>query len=126
MYSKDDQANLQARDYEHMDAGIRDAVRVLIEKGIETVQSCQGGPGHAYPEPTIEFVGGYEAGFRAFAIATTFGLRVRELRRVWSIESGEPVGPHWVMTFRTPIFGKGDDLRWWKAKKSVARAKRSR
>jgi hypothetical protein len=100
MYDSRDQAKLQKRDYREMDAGIRDAVRILIENGIETFQSCQGGAGHAYSEPTIEFCGGYEAGFRALAVAMTFGLRVSELRRVWSMQNGEPVGPHWAMTFR--------------------------
>jgi hypothetical protein len=98
MYSLHDQANMQTHDYSHMDAGIRDAVKTLIENGIETFQSCQGGVGHCYPVPTIEFGGGYEAGFRAFAIATTFGLKIVELRRVWSVQRGELVGPHWAMT----------------------------
>src|SRR6266540_3788315 len=33
--------------------------------GIETFESCEGGPGHAYPEPTIRFQGTPEAGWRA-------------------------------------------------------------
>lgn len=98
MYDPKDQANIREHDFSGMDAGIRDAVRILVENGIETVQSCQGGPGHCYPEPTIEFTGNYGAGFKAFAIAVSFGLRPRELRRVWSVQDGEPVGPHWAMT----------------------------
>lgn len=100
LYSADSIKQIQQPDpYAHMDAGIRDIVKLLIENGIETVQSCQGGKGHCYPEPTVEFAGGFEAGFRAFAIATAHGLKVAELRRVWSILSGEPFGPHWAMTF---------------------------
>ena len=100
MYAKKDRKNLQHHEFEHMDAGIRETVKILVKNGIETTQSCQGGPGHCYPVPTIEFCGGYEAGFRAFAVAVTFGLKVGELRRVWWVQSGELVGPHWAMTFR--------------------------
>lgn len=38
--------------YESLDDGIREAVRVLAQAGVETFESCQGGDGHAYPEPT--------------------------------------------------------------------------
>ena len=60
-----------------LDPGIRPYVKLLREAGIETCQSCQGGKGHAYPEPTIEFHGTYADGFRALAIAQTFGLTSR-------------------------------------------------
>ena len=103
MYSKEDQKNLQDQDYSGMDPGIREAVKILIENGIETIQSCQGGAGHAYPEPTVEFTGSFGAGFRALAIAMEHGLQASELRRVWWIQEGEPVGPHWAMTFRNPV-----------------------
>jgi len=87
-------------EYLHMDAGIRKTVQILVEGGIETLQSCQGGPGHCYPEPIVEFGGGYAAGYLALSIAITHGFRIDELRRVWSMQDGEPVGPHWAMTFR--------------------------
>ena len=103
MYAKKDQENIQNHGYEGMDPEIREAVKILCENGIETIQSCQGGPGHAYPNPTIEFCGGYAAGFRALAVAIDFGLAVAELRRVWTIQYGEPVWPHWAMTFRLPV-----------------------
>jgi len=51
--------------YEKLDSGIRDAVRILAEAGVETCESCQGGKGHAYPEPTIRFYGERSAGFHA-------------------------------------------------------------
>ena len=44
-------------DYEILDSGIRDAVRILAEAGVETFESCQGGEGHAYAEPTVRFHG---------------------------------------------------------------------
>ncbi len=86
-------------DYEKLDPSIREAVRVLREYSVETFESCQGGEGHSYAEPTVRFHGQREEGFRAFAAARQRGLKVYALRRVWSIEDGEPVGPYWEMTF---------------------------
>lgn len=87
-------------DYESLDPGIRRMVEVLREYGIETYESCQGGAGHSYPEPTVAFHGQHDEGFRALAAALQHRLPVSELRRVWSIEDGEPVGPSWQLTFR--------------------------
>jgi hypothetical protein len=44
-----------------LDAGIRKAVECLQAEGIETFESCEGGPGHSFPEPTIRFYGTPEA-----------------------------------------------------------------
>ena len=82
-----------------IDAGIRGVVEALRAGGVETFESCQGGAGHAYPEPTVRFMGGQAEGFRAFALAVDAGLPVAELRRVWPINDGEPTGPWWEMTF---------------------------
>lgn len=86
--------------YKSLDKGIREAVRILVANGIETFESCEGGAGHAFPEPTIRFFGQHSEGFRALAIALQYGLRVSELRRYYTIEDGEPVGPNWEMTLR--------------------------
>lgn len=83
----------------HLDAGIRDAVFTLRAAGIETFESCEGGEGHSFDEPTIRFHGHKAEGFRALAAALQAGLRVSELRRVWSILDGEPTGPCWEITF---------------------------
>lgn len=82
-----------------LDPGIRHYVLVLRSQGIETCQSCQGGPGHAYLEPTIEFRGGKGEGPRAVAAAVTHDLPVAELRREWSVRDGEMHGPIWTVTF---------------------------
>lgn len=82
-----------------IDAGIAREVRVLWEHGIETFESCEGGPGHSFLEPTVRFHGGHSEGFRALAIALQHGLRAAELRRYWSIQDGEPCGPYWELTF---------------------------
>ena len=82
-----------------LDPGIERAVVILTEAGVETYESCEGGPGHAYPEPTIAFHGEREEGFRALAVAIQNGLAVVALRRVWHIIDGEPTGPSWEITF---------------------------
>lgn len=87
---------------DQLDPGIAHAVRVLCEGGIETFESCQGGAGHCYPEPTVRFFGERAEGFRALAVAADHGLPVLALRRTWPIVDGEPTGPWWEMTFVTP------------------------
>lgn len=81
-----------------IDAGIRHAVEILSRAGIETFESCEGGPGHSFPEPTIRFHGDSAEGFRALAVALQNGLPVAELRRYYSIVRGEPHGPEWEIT----------------------------
>ena len=75
------------------------AVKVLRDAGIETTESCEGGDGHAFPEPTIRFNGQRGEGFKAVACALAHGLPVSELRRTWPIIDGEPTGPLWELTF---------------------------
>lgn len=82
-----------------LDQGIAAAVQVLRAAGVETFESCQGGNGHAYREPTVRFHGYREEGFRALAAAQLGGLRVAALRRVWDVIDGEPTGPHWEIVF---------------------------
>lgn len=82
-----------------LDPGIAPFVEALCEAGIHTFESCEGGAGHAYPQPTVRFHGGRAEGFRALAAAFDVGLPVAELRRVWPILDGEPTGPYWELTF---------------------------
>lgn len=84
-----------------LDPGIRYYVLVLRSQGIETFESCEGGEGHAFLEPTVRFHGNAFEGYRAFTAAMNFGLPVYSLRRFWSVEDGQLVGPQWEMTFRT-------------------------
>ena len=83
-----------------LDAGIAEAVAVLMEYGVETFESCEGGSGHAYTEPTVRFHGQPSEGFRAYAAAVERGLSVRAVRRTWVVTNGEPTGPYWEMVFR--------------------------
>jgi hypothetical protein len=82
-----------------LDGGIASAVLALISGGVETFESCEGGSGHAYPEPTVRFYGDHAEGFRAMAVAMQARLPVRELRRVWPVNDLEPTGPWWELTF---------------------------
>lgn len=82
-----------------LDPGIAPYVDILDAAGIETFESCQGGDGHAFPEPTVRFFGQREEGFRAYAVAKTYGLPVQAIRRYWHIIDGEPVGPQWEIVF---------------------------
>ena len=90
-----------------LDAGISAAVIALRNGGVETFESCEGGAGHAYPEPTVRFHGDRSEGYRALAVAHRAGLPVSALRRVWPIEDGEPTGPWWELTF----YGVSDLVR---------------
>jgi hypothetical protein len=85
-----------------LDPAIADAVRILHGGGIETFESCQGGDGHTYPEPTVRFHGERADGYRALGIAVQGGLRVAYLRRIWSMNDGEPTGPWWELVFVPP------------------------
>lgn len=82
-----------------LDPGIADVVIRLNAFGVETYASCQGGPGHAYPEPTVRFFGDRSEGFRALAVALQHNFPVRALRRIWRVIDGEPTGPDWELTF---------------------------
>lgn len=81
------------------DTRIAPAVLALRKSGVETYESCEGGPGHAYPEPMIRFHGGEAEGYRALSIALVNGLSVRGLRRAWDVHGSELTGPWWEMTF---------------------------
>lgn len=83
-----------------LDAGIRHAVLILRQGGIETFESCDGQAGHSFSEPTVRFHGDSWAGYRAFAVAMEHGLPVGELRRVYAAQDAQLNGPWWELTFR--------------------------
>ena len=88
---------------EPVDPGILGWVNLLRFHGVETCQSCQGGAGHAYPEPTIDFEGdrfeGWYAVSIAFRVGSMDGLAPSELRRKWDLMDGEPEKPVWQLVF---------------------------
>jgi len=85
-----------------LDPGIARYVHVLYDAGVETFESCEGGPGHAMPEPTIRFHGRKPDGLKALAVALENDLPVYELRRTWSVIDGEITGPYWALVFYLP------------------------
>lgn len=87
-----------------LDKGIADVVVALRNAGVETFESCEGGEGHAYPEPTVRFHGGWDEGFRALSVALLRDLPVKAVRRTWVVLNGEPTGPYWEM-----VFGKTEE-----------------
>lgn len=95
-----------------LDAGIRHAVEVLVANGVETFESCEGGPGHAFPEPTIRFEGQTSEGLRVLSVALENGLPVADLRRVWSVLDGMIHGPWWELTLLPPRL-PGPPV-WWR------------
>lgn len=86
-----------------LDPGIRAAVFILRDAGVQTFASCQGGPGHWYPNPIVEFDGEDGEGFRALGVALSAGLPVLTLQRTWPLNEKEPTGPWWTLTFRGPL-----------------------
>jgi hypothetical protein len=82
-----------------LDLGIKRYVEILFAGGIETFESCEGGDGHSYAEPTVRFHGGKGEGFKALAIAQQHDLPVDDLRRIWVIIDDSPTGPYWELTF---------------------------
>ena len=83
-----------------LDKGIAPYVTALRDRGVETFESCDGGHGHAYPEPAIRFHGNRDEGLRALAVAMTMNHPVHELRRIWRMEDDELHGPWWELTYR--------------------------
>jgi|SRR5579864_1036118 len=85
-----------------LDEGIREIVETLVAHGVETFESCQGGEGHAFPEPTVRFEGSLAEGLRAVSVALAYGFEVFHLRNTWAVRDGMLHGPWWEMTFSPP------------------------
>src|SRR5262245_24873117 len=69
----------------------------LRDAGIEVIEYLDDPD---LPEPLIRFSGGRSEGWRALAAAMQAGLSVGELRRVWQVAGGEPIGPWWELTLQ--------------------------
>jgi hypothetical protein len=82
-----------------LDVGIAKVVHTLRAAGVETFESCEGGPGHSYPKPTVRFHGNAGAGHYALGVAITHALPVSQLRRTWDVEGECPTGPCWELVF---------------------------
>lgn len=96
--------------YARLDSGIRFAVRVLHAAGVETCQSCEGGPGHAYDRPTIDLPAGNDAdGFRALAALVSYGFDVLDVSMIWPVISGLPTERLWRLTLRRAYPERADE-----------------
>jgi len=83
-----------------LDPGIGAYVLALREGGVETFESCEGGKGHAFVEPTVRFFGPVAAGFKAYGIACERGLPVAALKLVYPVKENKLLtGPWWELTF---------------------------
>lgn len=66
-----------------VDLLIEPAVKILNEHGFKTFESCQGGEGHCFSEPTVRFYGLEFDLIRAYEILSCYGLNVHEAKRVF-------------------------------------------
>ena len=84
-----------------IDKGILPAVEILNENGFETFESCEGGEGHAYCEPTVRFFGTEFDLIRAYELCNAHGLLVAEVKRVYRKctihydKNGKKIGEGW-------------------------------
>ena len=67
----------------NIDEKILPAVRILNEHGFKTFESCEGGEGHVFNQPTIRFEGSEFDLIRAFEICQLYRLPVYEVKRVY-------------------------------------------
>jgi len=91
-----------------LDEGIREIVVTLIANGVEAFESCEGGRGHSYAEPTVRFEGDSSEGLRALSIALAHGMPVKELKRAWGVLEKMVHGPWWELIFYPPK----DSAQW--------------
>jgi hypothetical protein len=92
----------EAADVRKLDNGIAREVRILCEHGVEAAPLIEAAHDASHPDPLVRFAGGQSEGFRALEIALQNGLKATELRQVWIVKDGEPVGPQWEMIFHHP------------------------
>lgn len=98
--------------YDGIDAGIRFAVRVLHARGYETCQSCEGGEGHSYDNPTVDLIAGSRDanGFGAVAELVPYGLQVTRVSQVWNLDPlGRPYETIWRIEFKRPFPERADE-----------------
>lgn len=96
---------------ESLDPGIKDAVILLNKYGFKTWESCQGGEGHCFPEPTVRFFGEEFDLIRAYEICVLHQLNVFDARRVYrktsvysDVTNGNDIGKNWDKPFNELTF----------------------
>jgi hypothetical protein len=89
-------------------------VEILNTHGFKTFESCQGGEGHCYAEPTVRFFGSDFDLIRAYEICQSYRLNVYEAKRVFikeevykdnNSENAMPLGGiAWANPFNELVF----------------------
>lgn len=96
-----------------IDERIRPAVEVLNKHGFKTFESCEGGEGHCFYEPTVRFEGTEFDLIRAYEICQLENLPVYEVKRVFRKSSiykdnnsynTLPIGQVWEAPFNEITF----------------------
>jgi len=85
---------------EKLDDKIKPIVLFLRANGVETFESCEGGPDHCFNAPTIRFWGGKNEGLRVTYLCIEKTLPIFEVRRVFVIQEHEIQAPFWEITFK--------------------------
>lgn len=98
---------------EALDPEIAPVVHFLVGHGFETFESCQGGPGHCFPDPTVRFHGTEFDAIRAYELCQAKGLLILCVRRVFQKEDilskpkdRYPHGYVWRRPFNEIVFLK--------------------
>jgi len=87
------------------------AVILLRKHGFDTWESCQGGEGHCYCEPTIRFFGSEFDLIRAYELCYIQGMNVFNAKRVYrkvpvycDVTDGNEIGENWDSPFNELTF----------------------
>ncbi|QIP16837.1 hypothetical protein G8759_31435 [Spirosoma aureum] len=83
-----------------LDAGIKEIVLLLQLHQVETFESCQGGIGHCFSEPTVRFYGDKFEGLRVAHICLQNDLPIQQIRRSFDVYDNELHQPFWEVVFK--------------------------
>lgn len=83
-----------------LDEAIKPIVLLLQQHGVETFESCQGGIGHCFPDPTVRFYGDKYEGLRVAHICLQNALPIQQIRRAFDVYDDELHQPFWEVTFK--------------------------
>lgn len=90
-------------DQDAIDKGILNEVLILRKHGVDTFESCEGGVGHCFPEPTIKFHGDKNEGIRVAHICLQENLPVFKIGRTFYVDDGELTTPYWELVLISRI-----------------------
>ena len=92
-----------------VDEIIKPAVKIMLEHGFHTFESCQGGEGHSFTEPTIRFNGTEFDLIIAYELCKHYKLNVSCVRRVYEKnpvynDKWEEITENWIRPFNEIVF----------------------